>query len=70
MSDNSHNIVNPQCPRKFTRNDQIMLGLHLVLVTLYGRFTISIKQKINRIGDTQHNMQCIGQDLGQNLSRS
>ena len=35
-----------------------MLGFHLVLVMIHMRFTMSIKEKTNRIGDTKHNIYC------------
>ena len=40
-SDNICNIVNPQRP--FYKEWQIILSLYLVLVTLHGRFTMSIQ---------------------------
>ena len=33
-----------------------MLNLHLLLVTLHMRFTISIEQDKNRLGDTKYNI--------------
>ena len=39
-----------------------MLGLHVVLVALRGRLTISIKQD-NRIGDTKYNILVSGWTL-------
>jgi len=41
VSDSNYNIVNLYCPIFFTGNDKIIWGLHLVLVTLQGWFTIS-----------------------------
>ena len=38
-SDNICKIVKLQCPKTFHKEWQSMLGLHLVLVTLHGRFT-------------------------------
>ena len=44
VCDNIYNIVNLQCANYFFKEWQIMLGLHLVLVTPHGWFTIGIDQ--------------------------
>jgi hypothetical protein len=49
------NTVNISHPISFTRNDNIMLGIHLVLVTLHERFTINIEQN-HRIVDTNYDV--------------
>ena len=41
--------------KEFHKEWQIKLSLHLVLVTLYGWVTISVKQD-NIIGDTRYNI--------------
>jgi hypothetical protein len=46
VSDNNCNIVNLQCPIFLFFSDKdkhIMSGFHFVLVTLHGRFTITIE---------------------------
>ena len=43
VSDNNYNIIDSWCLKAFYKEWQIMLGIHLV-VTLHGRFTISIEQ--------------------------
>ena len=54
LSDNNYNIVIPYCPIFFfNKKWQIMLGLHLVLVTLHGWFTINIEQD-EWIDDTKY----------------
>ena len=37
-SDDNGRFVDLLCPNRFTRNDKLILGLHVVLVTLHGRF--------------------------------
>ena len=37
-------------------NKEIVLGLHLVLVTLRGRFYKIVLSKTNRMGDTKYNI--------------
>ena len=44
VSDKKYHIINLECPICFTRNDNIFLGLYLVLVTLHGCFTINTEQ--------------------------
>ena len=46
VSDNNCNIVNPQYPPKknASKEWQVMVCLHLVLLTLHGRFAFSIEQ--------------------------
>jgi hypothetical protein len=41
-SDDNGRIVDLLCPYRFTRNDKLMLGLHIVLVTLHGWFTTTM----------------------------
>jgi hypothetical protein len=54
---NSCDIVDLQCPNLLTQKIQILIGLHLVIVTLHGWFT-SVPNKTNRIGDTKYNIYC------------
>ena len=42
-------------PKSFYKEQKMMLDLHLVWVTIEGRFTISIEQTI-RIGHTKYNI--------------
>jgi hypothetical protein len=61
----SHSVLKLAQPSNFAshvgvaytiyKERQIMLSLHLVLVTWHGWFTISIEQD-NRIGDTRYNI--------------
>ena len=44
VSDNNCNDANLWCAFKKEKEWQIILGSHLVLVTLHGQFTISIEQ--------------------------
>ena len=43
ISGSNYNIVDLYCQKNY-KEWQRMLGQHLVLVTLYGQFTISIEQ--------------------------
>ena len=51
--DSNCNNVNLTLQFFYYKEWQIMVGLLLVLVTLHGQFTISIENKIYRIGDTK-----------------
>jgi hypothetical protein len=44
LSDNIYNVVNPKCPIHFYKEWRILLGLHLVLVTLHRQFMSKIEQ--------------------------
>jgi len=45
VSDNTNNIVNLCAQTLFTRNEEIMVGSQLMLVTLHMRFIISNEQR-------------------------
>ena len=44
LSDNNYNVANSKCQIVLYMECQIMVGLHLVVVTLHRQFTIEIKE--------------------------
>ena len=55
----SWSLIANMIPFEFLQGMTNNVDLHLLLVTLHNRFTISIEQgNINRIGDTKFDIQC------------
>ena len=55
VSDNTCNIVNLICPQKIYKERQILLGEHLVFVTLHRSFQL-VLSKTTIIGDTEYDI--------------